>query len=109
VFWFRLDVYRLYLNQSCVNFPVTNAFEPGEPFLRGLDRSFRRPRRSNYDRALAAVKKLFVSGHFIDETHAVAWHLLPLARRETMLSLSVLGPDDLDQFQSARPSAFGIP
>ena len=73
MFWFRLD--GLYLNQSCVNFPVTNTFEPGEPFLRGLDRSFRRPRRSNDDRALAAVKELFASGNFIDEAHAVAWHL----------------------------------
>src|SRR5271167_789049 len=76
-----LDVYWLYFDQGCVNFPVANAFEPGEPLLRGLDRPFKGARGSNDHRALAAAEELFVPGNFIDEAHAIARHLAPLPIR----------------------------
>jgi hypothetical protein len=60
-----------------MDFPVTDAFKPGKSFHSRLDRSFRAPRRSNDDRALATVEKLIVSGNIIDETYAVARHLSP--------------------------------
>src|SRR5271154_6754933 len=60
-----------------MNFPVADAFKPGKPLLRGLDRPFGRARRSNDDRALAAAEKFFVSGYFIDKRHAIARHLSP--------------------------------
>src|SRR6516162_5578650 len=77
VWSFRLDFYWLYLDQSRVNFPIADAFEPGKPLLRGLDRPFGSARRSNDDRALAAAETLFVPGNFVDETHAIARHLSP--------------------------------
>src|SRR5271166_5740668 len=73
-FWLCLAVYRLYLDQTRVNLPVTDAFEPGKPLLRGFDRPLTGARRSNEDRALAAAEKLFVPGNFVDESHAIVLH-----------------------------------
>jgi hypothetical protein len=69
--------YWLYFNQSCVDFPMADAFEPGEPLFRGLDRPFGTARRTDDDRALAAPDEPFVPGNFIDEMHAIALHLPP--------------------------------
>jgi hypothetical protein len=60
-----------------MNFPVADAFEPGEPLLRRLDRPSRTARGSDDDRALAAAEKFIESRNFIDEPHAIARHLSP--------------------------------
>jgi hypothetical protein len=58
-----------------MNFPIANALELGELFLRRFDRQFSVGRRSNDDRPLAAAEKLIVSGDFVHEADAIARHL----------------------------------
>src|SRR6516225_9493690 len=56
-------------------FSSRGCLRAGKLLLRGLDRPLTGARGSNDDRALAAAEKLFVSGNFIDEAHAIARHL----------------------------------
>src|SRR6516162_3698922 len=77
VWWFRLGFYWLYLDQSCVNFPVADAFESGKSLSLQPRPLFRRCARIYDDRALAAAEKLLGPRDLIDERHAIARHLSP--------------------------------
>src|SRR5215472_17381074 len=80
----RLGLDRLYGNQSGVNFPVADPFEPGEPLLGDLDSPIGCARRPDSDHALATAEQLLVPRDLIDEGHAISRHLSPLRRRETI-------------------------
>jgi hypothetical protein len=71
---FPVEIHLLYLDQSGVNFPVANALELGELFLRRFDRLFSAWRRSNDNRALAAAEEPIVYGNLIHETYAIIRH-----------------------------------
>jgi hypothetical protein len=57
-----------------VNFPVADAFQPGEPLFCRFERPFRRARRANDNRALTAPEKPSVSRDLVEEANAIAGH-----------------------------------
>jgi hypothetical protein len=57
--WFGLD--RFDVDQAGMNFPVADAFQPGEPLFCRFERPFRRTRHANDNRALTAPEKPSVS------------------------------------------------
>jgi hypothetical protein len=96
---FLRGIYRLDLDQSSMNFPVADTFELGKLRLCCFNRPFRTGSRSNNDRTLAAPKKPFVSGNFVDKANAVAWHLAPQSSwTKAIIALGAVGANDLNQF-----------
>jgi hypothetical protein len=65
---------RFDFNRCGVKSPVTDALQPGEALLCGLDRPVPTARRSYHDRALAAPKDPVVASDVVEEADAIARH-----------------------------------